>query len=191
MKIFLSAGHSNQAGKDKGAVIGSLTEGDLTVRVRSMIAAAISQLGGTFIIDDNSLVTAETVKAWRNKIGPNDVALDIHFNVSSNTSIEGVEALVPANPTTFELKIADKLTDIINTLTGTPERGRVSNYDGVKLENEGAHSHLAWMSLPGSTVLLECQFISDQGALNKFLSKLPDIAKQIAEYLVQLQKTQP
>lgn len=188
--IYLSAGHSNKKGKDNGAVVGSLTEGDLAVRVRSQIAGEIQAQGGTCIIDDPSLITIETVGAWKKKITERDIAVDIHFNASSNPTVDGVEVVVPAKPTETELKLADIISDIIAAETGTPERSGVltKKFDGVKLETETARKQLAWMTLLGTTVLIECQFITDAEALKIFLTKLPIIAKRIAANLVTLQK---
>jgi len=187
--IFISAGHGNRPGRDMGAVSGKDIEGVLAVYTRQVLVEAIKKRGGTAIIDDPSLITIETVKAWRNKISPNAIALDLHFNASANSSIDGVECIVPAKPNKLELEIADKISDIVSQLTGTPERGRIGAYDGVKYETETARKQLAWMTLPGNTVLVEWQFITDKEALAKFNSVFPQIADKIAEYLVMLQNT--
>ena len=188
MNIYLSAGHSNKPGKDRGASANGFVEGDMTVKVRDCIVASIKALGGTVIIDDPSLITAETVHIWRSKIKPEDIAIDIHFNVSANSKVEGTEALVPFKATKLELEIADKLTDIIGNVLETPERGKIAIYDGVKSEDSGQHTRLAWLSLPGSTVLIEFQFLSNKAAMERLLERLPVICNQIAAYLVALQK---
>jgi N-acetylmuramoyl-L-alanine amidase len=188
IKVFLSAGHSNKKGKDQGAVVGGLTEGELAVRMRSMIHAEMQDLGGSAIVDDDSLVTAETVAAWRKQIGPNDIAVDLHFNASSNTLVEGVEVIVPLKPSATEVKLADVVSDIISSETGTPERGRIGTADGVKTEAETARKRLAWMSLPGHTILIEFQFMTDPEAMAIFLKKAPIICRRIASVLAHLQR---
>lgn len=187
--IYLSSGHSNAKGRDNGAVVGSLTEGDLAMRVRSQIAGEITLQGGTSIIDDPRLITIETVVAWKKKITERDIAIDIHFNAGVSTA-RGVEVVVPNKPTELELKLADHISDIISEETSTPERGKVKNFasDGVILESDTARKQLAWMTLPGTTVLIECEFITNTTAIQTFLSKLPSIAKRIATLLVTLQR---
>lgn len=182
--IYLSAGHSNAPGKDRGATIGSLTEGDLAVRVRSMLSAAIQELGGTVVTDDPSLVTIETVRNWRHKVLPNDIALDIHFNYASDKKVRGVLSIVPDKPSSLELAIAKKLSDIVHETDGTPESGHA----GIMYEHESNRGQLAWMTMNCETVLLECEFISNSVALQSFLTALPSITAKIATYLVALQK---
>jgi len=188
-KIFISAGHSNKAGRDNGASSGRLIEGQLAQLTREVLVAAIVKLGGTAVVDDPSLITIETVKAWKSKIGPNDIAIDLHFNAAANTDIDGVECIVPEKPNKLELEIADKISNIVSEVLKTPERGKIGIYDGVKYESQTARKQLAWMTLPGNTVLVEWQFITDKVAMDTFIKNFPLIANRVAVYLTQLQNT--
>ena len=60
-KIFLSAGHSNKFGRDRGASGNGYIEGELSVEFRDLLSDSLSKLGIDVIKDGNNTILAESI----------------------------------------------------------------------------------------------------------------------------------
>lgn len=180
--IFISSGHSNKQGRDRGAISGRFVEGELTVNLRKLIVADLTALGNVPIIDIDNSILSESIAFFKNKTSINSIVLDIHFNAGPPAA-KGVETLVPAKPSTFELQLANKLSKGVSEVLDTPMRGTTSGYAGVKTEADSARKSLGWMRLTGETVLLETCFLSNAEEMKKYEERLPELSKKIARIL--------
>lgn len=169
-KIALSAGHSNQIGKDNGAVYHGRVEGVETVNLRKDLAAKLKEQGIIANVDIDSNVTFETVKLFKEYFNEHDIVIDIHFNASPNILATGVEVLIPTRYSTMEYAMAVDMASIISYTLGIRNRG-------VKREDDSARGKLLFMSINAETILIEVCFISnktDMSRYDKNYSKLID-----------------
>lgn len=170
--IFISAGHSNVLGKDRGASGNGFVEGILTVEQRNLIVKELKNLGAKVIIDDNDSILSQTMAFFRNKTTKNCILVDLHWNASSPQAT-GTEVLVPVTPTKFEMDLATDLSKAIaNTL-------KIKNR-GVKTELQSARKSLGWMRLTGENILIETCFISNKKDMDNYQKNKEELAKQIA-----------
>ena len=154
-KIFISAGHSTVAGKDCGASGNGFVEGVLAAELRSLIVKKLQNIHGISpVVDADDSVLSQTLNAFRILVSPDSIAVDIHFNASDNKDANGVEVLIPAEPSKFERDIAGNLSDVISDTLGLKNRG-------VKTEIESHHGKLGWMRLNCENVLIEVCFITN------------------------------
>lgn len=172
-RIAISAGHSNVPGKDRGALINDLTEGDLTVEFRNILVKEFKKNGITVSVDPDSNVTFQTVALFRQYFGPNDICIDIHFN-SASSRVSGAEVLVPKNADLFEKDLARELSLAIASTLMIPNRG-------VKSELESARKKLLFMTIPAKTVLLEVCFMSNADDLAKYNNYKDLLAERIVD----------
>lgn len=182
-KIFLSAGHTNVKGKDRGAAANGVTEGDLTVELRDLITTELKNLGVNPTIDDNSHGLRKTLAKFKNLTAKDSLVVDIHFNAATPKA-KGVETLVPNEANDLELNLAQKLSSTIANILETSLRGSFKGRKGVKSEISSHHGRLGWMRLTGNNVLLEICFITNKPELDKYLNNKHLIAKNIAAILV-------
>lgn len=92
-KIFISAGHSNVSGRDRGALgVNGTIEGELTVALRKKVVSELNRLGANPITDIDRNVTRETVTFMIRNLVSRDIAIDIHFNAATKTAT-GTEVL--------------------------------------------------------------------------------------------------
>jgi N-acetylmuramoyl-L-alanine amidase len=173
--IFISAGHSNVLGKDRGASGNGFIEGILTVEQRNLIVKELKKLGAKVIIDDNDSILSQTMAFFRNKTTKNCILVDLHWNASSPQAT-GTEVLVPASPTKFENDLATDLSKTISTILNIKNRG-------VKTELQSARKSLGWMRLTGENILIETCFISNKKDMDSYQKNKEELAKQIASIL--------
>jgi N-acetylmuramoyl-L-alanine amidase len=166
--VFLSSGHSNKKGLDNGAVGNGYIEGVLTVNYVTKLAAKLRKLGVTVVLDDPSNAFAHTIAYFRNKTTSDAIVADFHWNASANPASTGVETLIPANPTAFEIMLAKDMSDDVSESTGIPLRGNYKGNKGVKTELESHHGRLGWMTLKGENILVEMGFISNPNDMSSF-----------------------
>jgi N-acetylmuramoyl-L-alanine amidase len=170
--IFISAGHSNVLGKDRGASGNGFVEGILTVEQRNLIVKELKNLGAKVIIDDNDSILSQTMAFFRNKTTKNCILVDLHWNAATSQAT-GTEVLVPVTPTKFEMDLATDLSKAIaNTL-------KIKNR-GVKTELQSARKSLGWMRLTGENILIETCFISNKKDMDNYQKNKEELAKQIA-----------
>ena len=185
--IFISAGHSNVLGKDRGASGNGFVEGILTVEQRDLIVKELKKLGAKFVVDNNDSILSQTMAFFRNKTTKNCILVDLHWNASSPQAT-GTEVLVPASPTKFETDLATDLSKTISTILTIKNRG-------VKTELQSARKSLGWMRLTGENILIETCFISNKKDMDSYQKNKEELAKQIASILyeysnkIDLQKT--
>lgn len=176
--IFISAGHSNVVGKDRGAFGNGYIEGVLTVELRDLIVKELKSLGGKVVVDSNDSILAQTMALFKNKTTKDCILLDIHWNAATPQAT-GTEVIIPTTPTNFEKELALKLSDIISKTLKIRNRG-------ILTEDRTPRKSLGWMRLIGENILIETCFISNKKDMDNYqqnkiiLSKL--IAKNLFEF---------
>jgi len=193
-KVFISAGHSNKPGKDRGASGHGYVEGEIAVEYRDLLTAELKKEGITPITDANDSVLSQTLNFLRNKTTNTCIVIDIHCNAAGPTAT-GTETLIPSNNTEFERLLAKAMSDDVSQVLGIPLRGNHKGLRGVKTEAESHHGSLGWMRLTGENILLELFFISNKSDNEKYQAnkhKLAEAhAKTIKRFALMLPKTQP
>ena len=181
-KIFISAGHSNKSGRDRGASGNGFIEGELTVELRNLIVAELKKLGITPIVDKDDSILSETLNFVRNLTTNTCIVLDIHWNAATPQAT-GTETLIPSENTDFERRLAAKLSEVVGMRLNIPLRGRHANLNGVKTEAESHHGRLGWMRLTGENVLMEICFISNPNDMKSYQLNKNQLAADIAKVL--------
>lgn len=181
-KIFISAGHSNVPGRDRGASSGNFIEGQLAVEFRDKIAKELIKLGITPIMDTNRNILVESISFFKNLVNKDAIVLDIHWNSGPPTAT-GTEVLIPSENTLIERTLAKDIADSISTTLNIPLRGVHKGLKGVKTEAESHHGRLGWMRLTGENVLIETCFISNPNDMSKYNTNSDILARNIAEIL--------
>ncbi len=182
-KIYISAGHSNKAGRDRGASGNNFIEGELTAEFRGLLVKELNKLGVKPITDADDTIFSQTVNYFRNLVDSKAIVLDIHWN-SATPQAKGTETLIPGKPTSFEIKLAESLSKKVGEVLEIPLRGK----NGVKTELESHHKKLAWMSLTGENVLMEVCFISNKSEMNTYQKNKNILAENIAKVLYNFAK---
>ena len=167
-KVFISAGHSNKRGRDRGASGNGYVEGDLTVEYRNLLTAELNKLGIKPTVDSNNSVLAETIRFFKNLTTITCIVIDIHWNAAADPSATGTETLIPAKNTEFERTLAKAMSDDVAKILGIPLRGNHAGLRGVKTELNSHHGRLGWMRLTGENILLEINFISNPNDIQKY-----------------------
>jgi N-acetylmuramoyl-L-alanine amidase len=174
-KIFISAGHSNKIGRDRGAEGNGFIEGELSVEFRKILTNELIKLGITPTNDGDNTIINDSLAFFKNKTSPDSIVLDIHWN-SATPQATGTETLIPGENTEFERKLAKDLNTTVSTTLGILSRG-------VKTELDSHHGRLGWMRLTGENVLLEVCFISNKEDMKKYQTNKDVLAQKIAEVL--------
>ncbi len=175
--IYLIAGHHDA---DPGAVSNGLKEADLTKKVRDLVYDRIKQLSPkTFVSKDNDKDTlSKVISKIRPNIKDGDILIDFHYN-SGGVSATGVECVVDDFAGKKSIEIAEKICNIIHSITGLKNRG-------VKREKDTPRKQLGILGMGGSAVIVEMGFISnikDVNAIDKYLHWIcEDIAIMLLEY---------
>lgn len=174
--VFISAGHSNTPGRDRGAAGNGYLEGDLTVELRDLLLAELSRIGIPALRDGNNSVTAETVQFIRKKLlQPNSILVDFHFNAGP-AAATGAEVIVPASFSVFERDMADELSACIAATLQIRNRGR-------KTEAQTARKQLAWMRMTGENILPEICFITNADDMRKYQQHKTELVQGIAKII--------
>lgn len=182
-KIFLSAGHSNKAGKDRGAAGNGFIEGELTVELRELIVGELLSVGVNPIVDDNDSILSHTVSFFKNLTTDSCIVVDLHWNAGPPTAT-GTEVLIPSVNTKFERELASNLAYVISKRLGIKTRGNHAGLTGVKTEAESHHGRLGWMRLTGENILPEICFISNKSDMESYQKNKVALAKDIAMVLL-------
>jgi N-acetylmuramoyl-L-alanine amidase len=186
-KVFISAGHSNKAGRDRGASGNGFIEGDLTVEYRNLLTSALKRKGITPITDADDSVLSQTLNFFRNKTTRDCIVIDIHWNAAGSQAT-GTETLIPSENTEFERLLAKAMSDDISRILGIPLRGNHRGLRGVKTEAESHHGRLGWMRLTGENILLEICFISNKNDMDKYQANKEKLAEAHAETIARFAK---
>jgi N-acetylmuramoyl-L-alanine amidase len=182
-KIFISAGHSNVKGKDRGAVGNGYIEGELTVELRDLIVKDLISKGVTPIVDDNDSILSHTLAFFKNLTTNSCIVLDIHWNAATPLAT-GTETLIPAEPSKFEIQLASKLSEVVSKTLNIKKRGNFKGEEGVKSEAQSHHGRLAWMKLTGENVLMEICFITNKTDMELYQTHKQKLAQLIADSLI-------
>jgi len=175
-KIFISAGHSNVSGQDRGAFANGQSEGVLASELRALIATKLSNIYGiTAIVDEDRNALSATLRAFRNLTQPDSIVVDIHFNAAAPQAT-GTEVLVPSPASAFEMTLAGEIAKQTSLILGIANRG-------VKTELQSHHGRLGWMRLTGENILLEVCFISNASDMQRYVNNSQTLATAIAGVL--------
>lgn len=180
--IYLSAGHSNTPGKDRGAAANGYIEGDLTVELRDMVAAILRQAGCVVITDSNGAVTGDMVREFDKRLTGNAIVVDFHFNAAAAPKATGTEVVTRAAASQKEKGLATVLSETIAKRLGIFNRG-------VKTEAQSARGKLFLFEQISDkeaiTVLPEICFISNPDNMKRYTENKAALAKDIAGVLIQ------
>jgi N-acetylmuramoyl-L-alanine amidase len=194
--IFISAGHTNNPKRDRGAISGSRIEGVLTAEARIILYDALKfhaakenifNIESRIHIDSDDTNLNDTLQEYSKKTKETSLLLDIHFN-AANGKAGGTEVLIPEKYTAAELEIADRISDIFGNELGTPERGQLGKTDGVKTEGESNRGKLGWMRLLGNNILIEVEFLDNIERMKTYDEKKLIIWDLVASYVIGLIK---
>lgn len=179
--IYLSAGHSTQPGKDRGAAGNGYIEGVAAASLRALIARKLANIHGiTAIVDDDKNVLSDTLRYFKNLTTTDSIVVDIHFNAGPVTAT-GTEVLIPSPASVFETALAAELSLIMADVLGIRNRG-------VKNELQSHHGRLGWMRLTGENILLEVCFISNASDMHHYIENETTLATAIAGVLAKYAK---
>ncbi len=180
--FFISAGHSNVPGKDRGAAAGGYVEGIEAVHLRNIVAENLRAAGHQVIEDTDSMVTGEMASyfdAELVKTTGRDVVVDIHFNAATPQAT-GTEVLTRVNATRDETALASRLSVAISQALGIRNRG-------VKTEAQSARGRLHIFSKLSATeatvVLIEVCFITNPDDMLRYSRNVHGVGKAISDVL--------
>lgn len=177
-KVFISAGHSINPKKDRGAAGNGYIEGEQAAEFRDILVSELINLGLTPTVDKKDSILSESIAFFKNLVSSNAIVLDIHFN-SATPKATGTETLVPSNPSSFERSLAEKISKTVSEVLSIPMRG----IKGVKTEAESHHGRLGWMRLNGENILMEICFISNPNDIKSFRHNRYELGKRIAQVI--------
>lgn len=176
-KIFISAGHSNVSGRDRGALgVNGTIEGELTVALRKKVVSELNRLGANPITDIDRNVTRETVTFMIRNLVSRDIAIDIHFNAATKTAT-GTEVLIPFKSSEFERHLGNLLSYNIATVLGIRNRG-------LKTEADSARGRLIFMTPNCENILIEVCFITNENDMKLYNEKQNQVATIIAKCII-------
>jgi N-acetylmuramoyl-L-alanine amidase len=182
--IFISAGHSNQIGKqDCGAIGNGYIEGELAVEFRTLLVTALKRKGAKTGIDPDNSVLKQTLNYFWNLTTDNSICIDIHWNAAS-PSATGTEVFIPNNHSLTELNLAREVAVAIASKLKIVARGN----RGVKLESESQHKSLGFMRLKGENILIEMCFITNANDMASYQSNKVQLAESLADVLIRYAK---
>lgn len=167
--VLVSAGHG---ANDPGAVNGKLKEAELATELRNLVAFYLSRDLVPHITDGqgrDNLPLRDAIKLAKQS----DVAIEIHFNAATNKTAKGVEVLADVK----DKGLAQRLAQAIAGVTGSPLRGD----SGYRPENSGQHARLGFVQAGG--LVVEVEFISNDQAMDTYLSTKWLVAREIARVL--------
>jgi N-acetylmuramoyl-L-alanine amidase len=178
--IFLSAGHSTVAGRDRGAAGNGFIEGVEAAKIRKRVSEILRQkYNCKTVVDPDDSILSQTLAFFRSMTTNRCIVVDIHFNAASPTAT-GTETLVDNNPTQFELDLAFALSHASAKTLGINKRGNFMGRAGVKSERESHHGSLGWMRLTGENALIEVCFISNKSDMDKYTANFETYCQNIA-----------
>lgn len=175
-KVFLSAGHTNVPGLDRGASGNGYYEGDLAAELRNLI---YDNMKSKPVIDSNANALAGSLKFFKQLVNINSVNIDLHFNAATDRTANGCEVLIKDKSNGYRIGIATDLSNILATHGGFKNRG-------VKTEVDSARGKLGWFNLTGHNFIVEICFISNPVEMSKYLNNKHAIAMALANYFDRL-----
>lgn len=165
--LFVSAGHSY---KDPGAVGNGLTEADIVLEFRNMVADELRQQI-TFSLDTSKEIENLPLREAVKMAVQHDVAVEFHCNASDNPRATGVETLSDER----DFLLGNLICSTISKTLGISNRG-------AKNESSGQHSRLAFIS-DGGGIIVELFFLSNPDDLAAYFRMRYDLAAAVAGVL--------
>ena len=189
-KVFISAGHSNVPGRDRGAVGSGFIEGVETVNIKNRVATILQQKYGVKpIVDKDNSILSETINYFKNLLDSKAIVVDWHFNAATPQAT-GTETLVPSDATQFEIDLAFCLSHAAHINFRITKRGNFKGKAGVKSEAESHHGRLGWMRLTGENVLPEVCFITNPKEMNSYVQNFEKYCQDCALILYKFSMNQ-
>ena len=167
MKILVSAGHSDQ---DPGATANGATEAALAVELRDLLAARLRALGTTVEedgADGRNLPLSAAVKMIAGKV----LAVELHFNASSNPAATGVECI--------GLKQSKRMAQVLASVTASTLGLKLRGDQGWIDQTLSHRGKLAFVEAGG--LILEVAFISNPSDLSAYQSRKLALVNALAE----------
>lgn len=175
---YIMAGHN---GRGSGAVSSFLDEGIETIVLRNLICLNLTKYGClNYEVDDEDDKLNEVISRLRNKVKPDDILIDIHFN-AADPKATGSEIFIPTNYDEVEKELACQLLNEVTATLAIRSRG-------VKVEGQSQHSRLGMLHLPCHTVLLEVCFLTNKSDVYKYKENREKLAERIVKILIEKTK---
>jgi N-acetylmuramoyl-L-alanine amidase len=178
-KVFLSAGHTNVPGKDRGASGNGYIEGELTVEFRDMVAQHLRDMCITVYTEDNSFGLRGALNYFRKLVNKDSIVIDFHWNAATPAAT-GTEVLIPEFPSKLESQLAYRIAHTISAVLNIRTRGNFQGLKGVKSELSSHHGRLGWMRLTGQNILPEICFITNARDMEKYQANKIKLAYEVA-----------
>lgn len=169
--LLISAGHSNS---DSGAVFGNKFEATLATELRNIILSKLKTVDSIHVVSDGTGSTNEPLKEAIAKAKKVNLAVEIHFNASSNATATGVESISLRD----KRGIAQALSQAIAKVTGDKIRGDAGWID----QTTSARGKLGFVEAGG--IIIEVCFGSNATALFNYEAKKWLVAQAIVDVLV-------
>ncbi|MFZ9737291.1 MAG: N-acetylmuramoyl-L-alanine amidase, partial [Prochlorotrichaceae cyanobacterium] len=178
-RIFISAGHGGlESGRtDPGAIVAGTTEAQEMIELRDLIVPELRSRNfeTLFVPDDLSLVQSIDWINARSRLG--DVAIEIHADAFSNTTVRGASAFYIANNDDRRSHAELMLIALIRRVPQLPNRG-------AKPDTAAGVGSLAFcrnVMLP--SILLEVGFLTNAEDRSLLQTRRRDFALGIADGL--------
>lgn len=164
--MFISAGHSEN---DPGAVAFGRREADIVVEARNIISFYLQRDRVPHELDGFGTVNMPLNIVVKRSI-KHRLSIELHCNAAASSNASGVEVLCAPK----DNAVAAKLCHAISTVLGIPNRG-------VKPENAGQHSRLAFVRAGG--MIVELFFITNRRDLAAWDGRKWLVCREIARIL--------
>lgn len=179
--LGLSAGHTNVAGKDRGATRAGINEGVEAVIFRDLVAQKLIHMGAKVIVDANSSATGSTVTAFSQKLKKTDIAIDIHFDSSVIETSTGTTVIIPEPSSLYEKGFGIGLSEMTSKVLGIKNRGVIPQTKTYYEASLG--KKLAWMRLKCNRVIWELCFISNPSDWATYQANKERLASEASVYI--------
>jgi N-acetylmuramoyl-L-alanine amidase len=175
--LIIGAGHG---GTDSGALGSGFKERDLAIEFRNLLVAELQKLSVPCITDPDTNALRDSLLYFKNYFKPDSINVDIHWNAGPPAAT-GTEVLINTQATEFEKQLGGKIAEAIATILNIRNRG-------LKTELQSARGSLGWMKQPGRNYIIEMCFISNKTDMDKYQAKKHELAKAMAEILLEAVK---
>lgn len=182
MNIYLSAGHR---GGGTGANTRNGREAELTIMFRNKLyRLLLPRLSGAhrIMLDKDTEEESKVIRHINNFCGKKGVAIEFHFDASSNESASGSSVFIADEASVKSRHIAEDLAPLISDIAGVKNRG-------VRTEKQTAHKIIGFLrQTKCPSVLIELCFLSNDSDMAKFNSSVDRLAGAMCEYILSMVK---
>lgn len=152
---------------------GFISEASEAIRFRD---AVVSKMKQKAIIDGNAEKLGDLIKRI-NAIQGKKIAIEFHFDASENSLAHGCTAFVHEN-TSIENK--NRALELIRLV----ERSTTIYNRGVKYQNQGQHSRLAYLEdLSCESIILELCFVTNAQDTDLYLKNFTHLTADMAKMI--------